>query len=535
MSDLTVFKAFGKGEKAQIVKGTNCVVYTRVSGKDQMENLSLDTQRKYCIEYAKKHGYTILKNFGQTHESATTDERVEFKAMIDFVKKSRQRVSIILVASLERFSRNENSIWLSSELRKLGVEIISVTQPIDTSNPSGRMQQRILFLFGQYDSEIRKEKCTAGTKETLLRGNWPTKPPLGYDTVKINGRRTIVINAKGNILRKAFEWKAEENLTDQAIRARLATYGIALCHQRVRDILCNPFYAGLISHRMLDGAVIQGNHDGIVSKELFLQVNGIREQTTHGYTITEENNHIPLKRFLRCNSCGQLLRGYIVKKKGIYYYKCSTIACGTNRNADVLHKRFTEILEWFTLDFPNDVMGLIKQQAIATFNQYSRGYVDERIVLREKHNELQKKITRLEERLITEEIPSELYYKYMAKFNEEKEEIENELSKPSLELSNLDQCINTAIDFAINLPKRWLSADYNIKQRLQHLLFPKGISYDRKTDECRTTRINIVFLYFAYLKQVMSETRRGIPALQLDYASLACSVAPTGIEPISKV
>src|SRR5580704_7094083 len=109
MEELAVFKTFGKGKKAQVVTNSNAVVYTRVSGRDQVMNLSLDTQRKYCIEYAKKHGYTILKNFGQTHESATTDERAEFKAMIDFVKKCRQRVSIILVASLERFSRNENS------------------------------------------------------------------------------------------------------------------------------------------------------------------------------------------------------------------------------------------------------------------------------------------------------------------------------------------------------------------------------------------------------------------------------------------
>lgn len=535
MEDLAIFKTFGKGEKASEVRGTNCVVYTRVSSKDQTHNMSLETQRKYCLQYAQKHGFTIVKNFGATNESAVTDERTEFKAMLEFVRKSRQRVHYILVASLERFSRNDNAIWLSNELRKLGTEIISVTQPIDTSSPAGKMQQRILFLFGQFDSELRKQKCTAGMREMLLRGDFPTKPPLGYDSVRVNGKRTIVINEKGRLLRQAFEWKAQENLTCEAIRVRLARNGITLCHQRVADILRNPFYCGLIAHNMLDGAVVRGNHEGIVSQELFLKVNGILAQTTHGYSIREENDNVPLKRFLKCGKCGHFLRGYVVKKKGIFYYKCSTRGCGVNRNANVLHRSFAEILEWFALDFPNDVLQLIKQQAIATFNQYTQGHRDQRVVLQEKATELQKKIQRLEERLINEEIPSELYYKYMAKFNEERDGVESELSKATLEMSNLDQCVDAALDFAVNLPKKWLSADYNIKQRLQNLLFPEGISYDRETDQCRTSRINSVFLYLAYLKQVTLKMQRGIPALQLDYTSLACSVAPTRIELISKV
>ena len=532
MSDLAIFKPFGKGEKVQIVQGTtNCVVYTRVSSKEQTENMSLETQRKACLHYAQKHGYTILKNFGATNESAITDERAEFKAMLSYVKKSRERISYILVASLERFSRNDNAIWLSNELRKLGIEIISTSQPIDTSNPAGKMQQRILFLFGQFDSELRKQKCVAGMKEMLLRGDWPTNPPLGYDSQKINGKRTIVVNAKGKVLRQAFEWKMSEGLSLDAIRIRLAQKGITLCKQRVAAILRNPFYAGVISHNMLDGAVVPGNHEPLISKELFLKINGILETNTHGYTVKEENEHLPLKRFFRCEKCGQFLHGYIVKKKNIHYYKCSTFRCGTNRNANVLNQRFAEVLEYFRLDTAPDVLALIKQQAIATFNQYTQGYQDAYIVLQQKQQELTKKIVRLEERLIEEELPSELYYKYVAKYNEEKEVIEEAIAKATVQVSNLDECIDSAIDFAVNLPKKWLSASYHIKQRLQFLLFPEGISYNRENDMSRTSRINSVFLYLAYLKQFILKQERGIPALQLNYASLSCSVAGAGLEP----
>ena len=89
----------------------------------------------------------------------------------------------------------------------MGINIISVTQPIDTSNPSGILQQNILFLFGQYDNDLRKQKSMAGTKEKLLKGIWCTKAPIGYDNVKRNSERFIEINEKGKLIRKAFYGK----------------------------------------------------------------------------------------------------------------------------------------------------------------------------------------------------------------------------------------------------------------------------------------------------------------------------------------
>jgi len=276
--------------------------------------------------------------------------------MLSYVKKCRERISYIIVYSLERFSRNDNSIWLSSELRKLGIEIVSVTKPIDTSNPSGQMQQKMLFLFGEFDNQLRKQKCMAGTKEMLLRADWPTMPPLGFDIVKINSKRSIVINQKGRLLKQAFAWKADEGLSNEAIRARLAEKGLKLNHQRISETFRNPFYCGMMVHNMLEGQVVEGNHEKIISKELFLKVNGLLNQNAHGYTIKEENDNLPLKRFIHCDDCGKPMRGYIVQKKNIHYYKCNTVGCGNNKSAKTLNERFAKILEAFKLDVAADVV-----------------------------------------------------------------------------------------------------------------------------------------------------------------------------------
>ena len=150
MTTNKLFQAFAKG-KAIVDKGAasrNAVIYTRVSSKEQADtNQSLETQKKYCLQYALKNDYNILGFFGGTYESAKTDERNEFNRMIKFVKNQKEGISHILVYSLDRFSRTgDNAIWLSRQLRDLGILIMSVTQPIDTKNPAGVLQQNILFL-----------------------------------------------------------------------------------------------------------------------------------------------------------------------------------------------------------------------------------------------------------------------------------------------------------------------------------------------------------------------------------------------------
>jgi site-specific DNA recombinase len=84
--------------------------------------------------------------------------------------------------------------------------------------------------------------------------------------------------------------------------------------------------------------------------------------------------------------------------------------------------------------------------------------------------------------------------------------------------------------FCLKIAFKWLSADYFTKQQIQFLVFPEGISYNKKTDECRTTRINSVFSYIAHLQQGFTQKKSGIPELNLDYAALSASVAGSRIE-----
>ncbi|OMP75433.1 recombinase family protein [[Flexibacter] sp. ATCC 35208] len=403
MKSINVFTKFAKGAQPLIVDDGECVIYTRVSTKEQADgNLSLETQKKACDLYALKQEYKVLSCFGGTYESAASDERKEFKRMIEFCKKHKKGNLKIIVYSLDRFSRTgDNAIWLSRQLRDLGILIMSVTQPIDTKNPAGVLQQNILFLFSQYDNDLRRLKAIEGMKERLLRGEWPGHAPIGYDHVTTNGEKTIVINEKGKLLRKAFLWKANEGISMVEILGRLKSHGLKLTKQAISKALINPFYCGILSHSFLKGEVIEGKHEKLISKEIFLKANEEKSKSAHGFRWNALNEELPLKLFIKCESCKENLRGYIVKSKNLYYYKCDNGSkCSCNVSAKKLHELFETILSEITL--PEKYIDLFQLQLRKLFTTINTDREENAKQYKTRLTELEQKIENLEERFIEE-------------------------------------------------------------------------------------------------------------------------------------
>lgn len=529
MTDDLLFEKFAKGtHKVRALTG-NCVIYTRVSTKEQADNnMSLETQKKACEQFAKKNNYTTLGCFGGTYESAKTDERKEFNRMLQFVKKSREKISHIIVYSVDRFSRSGgNAIYITEQLKKQGVMVMAVTQPTDTTTPSGSLQQNIQFIFSEYDNQLRKEKCMAGVKEALLRGEWCHHAPMGYDELNINGERKIVVNAQGKLLRKAFVWKAE-GIGAEEIRRKLAAMGLKLYPQKIAYILRNPFYCGFMAHDALEGKLVEGKHEKLISKELFLKVNEIISQRTQGYTVKHENNNLPLKNFLKCGHCDANMPGYIVRKKKLWYYKCRKRGCSNNKSAKELHDIFKAILDRIKLD--EQYKELLKEQLIRTYNKHNKVNVKNTAQITQHLNEVTAKLERLEERYVLEEISQEMFLKFQAKFKQEAIEIRKKLEKSSVQVSNLDRCVDTVLGYTANLHELWDSEGYKERQRLQYLLFPKGIYYNKRTNECRTTELKSPFLWMIQQSQALSGNKVGIPELNLRYSDL---VVPKGVEPLT--
>lgn len=403
--NLALLNSFAKGDRKEPKTKSsvlNAVIYTRVSSKIQLDNLSLETQLKGCNEFAKRFGYTICGQFGGTYESAQSDERKELVRMMNFAKKAKEKISVILVYSLERFSRTgDNAIWLSRELRQHGITIVSVTQPIDTSNPSGVLQQNILFLFSQYDNDLRRQKCVAGMKEKLLKGEWLGMPPMGYKYTHSRfdkEAQKIELDANAPLIRKAFQMKLQ-GATNTKISETITAAGLRLTEKRLSDTLRNPFYCGFLSHSILEGELIKGKHPALISEEMFLKVNNILKGNPQGFSQSPENTNLPLRRFIKCSDCGAPFTGYLYKKKlkngkvlPFYYYKCYTKGCKCNKSVKIIHGKWFDFIKPFQIE--ESKKALIREQLELTWNHLNEAGVEEQSVMKGRLSELNEKLER---------------------------------------------------------------------------------------------------------------------------------------------
>lgn len=513
LNNISVFSRFAKVSDVKKLPASakTAVVYTRVSSKEQADtNLSLDFQKKTIEEYASRNGFSIVEYFGGTYESAKSDGRKEFQRMLAFIKKNKGKVSHILVYTLDRFSRTGGgAIKLSEDLReKYGVTIDAVTQPADTTNASGVLQQNIHFIFSKYDNELRKQRATAGTKEKFEKGIWAAKPPLGYDILKTGGERKIIINATGKKLKKAFVWKSQ-GWKNEAILEKLRALGINLRKQHLTKILANPFYCGLISHKMLEGRVIQGTQEPLITPELFLKVNEIhRAAPGYGVPHRKELEEVPLKVFVRCSECNIPFTGYIVKAKNLWYYKCRTKGCKCNKSAIKMHDSFKDLLGEYSIQ--EHLIAPLKQETTAAYRELCKETVELAAALRAQLDEVQSKIETIEEKyFIAGEMSRETYEKFCSRYKSEEASITKELDKLTKGSSNPMETISKAVSLAANLATTWASSDVLEKERLQNLLFPEGITYDRKMGQVRTERVNEVFSLIASLARVLGQKERG--------------------------
>ena len=517
---------FAKSTKASAIRTNNCIIYTRVSTKEQEQGYSLDAQLKECDEFARKNSLNVMGYFGGTYESAQTDERKEFNKMLQFVKRSKEKITYIIVYMVDRFSRSgANSIHIKEQLKDLGIYIQSVRQPVDASTSSGDFQQNIQMIFSHYDNQVRKEKCMSGTREALEKGEWVTKPPIGYDMIYANGKRTILLNEKGRLIQKAFHWKAQGYSTVEIIE-KLKPLGLKLYNQMLGRIFRNPFYCGLLSHSALEGKLVKGNQELCVSEETFLKANEVLLKNPHGFHHVKENEPVPLKNFLKCDHCGNNMPGYIVRKKGIWYYKCRIKGCCNNKSAKQLHEQFQAYLDLLTVKqqyhselkeiIVNKIKQLHSEQGEAT-----KGYLNQ-------VKEIQNRLNKIEERFVFEEISKELYDKYAGKLKLELNDIDQKLQLLHNKVSNPEGFAERLLTYSQNLREVWVNSDFKDKQKLQNMLFPQGIRYDKKTDECRTTDVQPVFGWVAHKQGETGAKEKGNSPLFLENSLL---VAREGIEP----
>jgi site-specific DNA recombinase len=129
----------------------------------------------------------------------------------------------------------------------------------------------------------------------------------------------------------------------------------------------------------------------------------------------------------------------------------------------------------------------------------------------------------IEERFAIGEIEKDIYNKFLGKYKSEIKAFEAEIQHPEISSSNLQKAIDKALIMSSRLNETWTYGDLEQKQKLQRLVFPSGIGYDKQNDRVQTKRVNSIFSAIPLLTKDLDKIKNGEPINFDQFSALVTS------------
>ncbi len=143
---------------------------------------------------------------------------------------------------------------------------------------------------------------------------------------------------------------------------------------------------------------------------------------------------------------------------------------------------------------------------------------------------LKSKIETIEERFAIGEIDNTIYTKFKAKYEEEQKSLDSNLLDSTISSSNLQIAIDKALEMSSKLSELWASGDLPQKKKIQQLVFPSGMGYDKSKGRVQTERVNSIFFSIPLLSTDLAKIKSGE---SVDFNQFSARVTPTGFKPVT--
>jgi site-specific DNA recombinase len=463
------------------------VTFARVSSVRQAkEGYSLLDQESRLGDFAARLGGTVVQQFKIAETASRSNERLTFRAMVQFVRRNARKLDGILFVKVDRAARNLSD-W--NELERLSEETrIPLYFPDQPSGdtPSGRMQRRISAVMASYTSDQMSVEIRAGQKRRLESG-LPLGKQYGYRNIRINGRGLIEVDpVNGPKVKRIFELFAYSPLTLETLIDTLARQGIVYTDRTPRftkstlhRLLHNRIYIGQV--KTSDGWAA-GAFESLVDLETFEAVRakfGTDFKQYHRPELTYGGG------FITCGHCGCLVSGEKKIKRSpnglvreYSYYRCG-LYCKTGHprvrvtESDVdrevlkvfktMRIEDAEVRQWFV-----DVL-----RARAKSGQ--RDNHSHRAELKRQMEVVESKLARLLNMRMDEEIGQEEYAEKRRDLQDRQSGIHLQLQATDVDERELADRAIAAFELSQSLQERWVTSDYRWKREILGVIFETAL------------------------------------------------------------
>jgi len=509
--------------ESPLTQTINGVIYCRVSSKEQIEGTSLESQEIGCKEYARDHNIRILRTFIERGESAKAADRTQLIELIDFCRKSKEKVQALLVWKVDRFARNVGDHFnIKAILMKYGVRVVSVTEPID-ANPEGKLMETILAGFAQFDNDIRATRTVQGMRRKIQEGIFPWKPPLGYKSAAREGTKKATPDEPDQplfgLLQKAWKEFATGTYRKADIQRLMDSWGvqtengISMTAQSLDNFFRNPYYAGILIDPW-SGEEHHGKHVPMVSPEDFRRVQAIISRRSRAIPHQKERSEFPLRGLARCTVCRQYVTGGFSKgrSKKYAYYHCGNRKCPSQPNypTQIAHDELDAFLDQIAPK--EDVITTLGARILGAAE---KGQLTWKIRRDRKNAELGKLENQMEEliRMRTQGLITDQEFVRLKHRISERQLALTDMAVPErLDMKQVQAELQGITRPLSELKRTWHSIPVGFQRRFNHMVLPVGFV----VGESRTAELGPLF---RVLGEFGGANSHGVRAMRIEPTS----------------
>jgi len=505
----------------------------RVSSDEQAKGYSLGVQSEALENYCSRNGIEIVHSFREDH-SAKSFDRPAFKEFLEYLKRNKGCIDLLLFTSWDRFSRNAMDAYhMIDRLRKLGIEAQAIEQPIDFSVPENKMMLAMYLVMPEVDNDRRSIKIRGGIRAALKAGRWCRSAPYGYrNTRDLDNRPIIIANHQAESIRWAFGQVADGKAQADVVR-ELKVRDLNISKSRFSEMLRNPVYMGMIevpAERDEPYCLVKGQHDGIVPEELFHRVLSVLSGNAPKKRISKitRDEHLPLRGILSCSKCGGRITGSRSRgRHGVLYayYHCNN--CHKERyRSEQVNGVMSEVMNSFHLTTDADI--LYKELVKRMLSGNDREREVKVASLRETVIKQEERIQRLQDGMADGEISTHEFREMHGRYADIKRIAERELSELLSDTTERTGLLKRAVVAVSRLGDFYNGADTNTRLRLMGSIFPEKLEFDG--EKCRTPRLNEAVALCLSIDGHSGLQKNRTPASKLVVSG---RVENTGVEPVT--
>lgn len=168
-------------------------VYQRVSRVHQDPALQDDAVKAFIAT----RGWKVVRTYVDHGVSGTRERRPELDRLMADARKGR--FDCVLVYRTDRMARSlRHLVTMLDELATLGIGFTSVTEPFDTTSPTGRLLLQIVGAMAEFERTLIVERTRAGVAAARRRG-----VRVGRPRARVDLDRALELRAEGTSIRDA--------------------------------------------------------------------------------------------------------------------------------------------------------------------------------------------------------------------------------------------------------------------------------------------------------------------------------------------